>query len=112
MKNTKNTAFYISLLKSFPPHRKGKKRRAYLRAKFLGNKKIFFEIFIQKILGNEYNTNDKLRRLEYVESLPKLFSNISPIKQGQKYIFIEKDFQVVVKEKKNKELYLLTLYPL
>ena len=109
-KNSQNIAYYISLLKKFPPNRKTNKRRAYLRLLYLENKKVFFAIFCQKIFQNKYN-NDRLRRVKIIQKLPDIFKTIKPEKSGDKYIFITPFEKVIIKKEKN-EFNLLSLYPL
>lgn len=108
-------AAYIHLLKSFPPHGKNKRRRkAYLRVHFLENRKVFFDIFCQKVLTKKYNTRDKERILKGVSLLPEIFQNIPPeVIEGNKYLFryTKKGEPWIAIVKESNGLHLLSLYP-
>jgi len=98
------------------PYWKISKRQPFLRIKFLDNKKIFFALFYQK--SKKYNKNDKARRFYFIEFLPKIFKEIKPEIDWEKYIFewivISKKFKIIVKKTKRKwkvELQLLSIYP-
>ena len=111
MSSKNSIAGYISLLKGFPSCKKSKRRQPYLRIKFLENKKVFFNIFIQKILQEKYSGNDKMRRLECIHLLPKILSTVKPTLSRGEYCFQYENIVVIIKRAKNETFHLLTLYP-
>jgi hypothetical protein len=110
------------LLKIFPYEgrysqgRKKSRRKPYLRAKYIQNRKVFFEIFKEKY--RHLNKRDKVRRFEAILYLRQIFETKVPIHEDNFYIFLTeypKKFSIIVKEipRKNRpELYLVSTYPL
>ena len=93
------------------------KRKPYFRAKFIDNRKVFFNIIQDKY--RNLNKRDKARRYEIILHLREILGKEMPLKQGaiytyktikngQHFILVIKDIQ----RKKRKELYLFALYPI
>lgn len=110
------------LLRSFPYEdprfgtKKSPKRKPHLRAKYIQNRKVFFNILKHKYIG--LNKRDKARRYEIVPSLREILKNEIPVREGNFYIYSTikrgKRFMLIVKDirRKNRlELYLYSIYP-
>jgi hypothetical protein len=96
------------------PNGKKRKRRSFLRVKFLDGKKCFFEMFIRDKM-KKYSKKDLYRRFEMAENMKEIFSTIVPYKDSDKWVFKVNSVIVIIKELKNSkkqtELQLLSLYP-
>jgi hypothetical protein len=103
----------IEYLKKCPNGKRERRRKPHIRIKHLKNRKVFFDIFIPKMLLG--NINDQYRRLKDIPFLLKKTLSTQPEKNGNKYVFLYESYRVVVEEKfksgKIKELYLLTFFP-
>lgn len=106
----------IEYLKRCPRGQREKRRKPFLRAKHLENSKIFFDIFIPKILQG--NINDQYRRLKDIPVVMQKVFSTKPVYKNGVYVFDYKGYNAVVvgKDKKTKgnihtEYYLLTFFP-
>jgi hypothetical protein len=111
------------LLKHFPHGfnrpKKRSRRKPYLRAKHIGNRKVFFNILKEKYDG--LNKRDKARRYKVIPHLADILKSEVPSMRlnDREYVYIikiaDKKFTIVLKEIKRgnvRELYLYSIYPL
>ena len=104
----------LKFLHSCPQKTRKRRRKPHLRVFHLNNSKVFFELFIPKIL--KLNINDQYRRLKEIEEfLPKILSQ-KPEKKEDRYIFSYNSITAVVIEKNKKnyphlEYFLLSFFP-
>lgn len=104
----------IQFLKTAPNGKKGR-RKPFLKAKYLDNKKVFFEIFIPKIL--QCTLNDQYRRMKDLPHNLPLILQRRPKKEADRYIFDNESHRAIVIEKQKirnnrqvSELYLLSFF--
>lgn len=110
------------LLRSFPYEdprlgtKKSTKRKPHLRAKYIQNRKVFFNILKQKYSG--FNKRDKARRYEIIPLLREILKNEIPVREKNFYIYSTikrgKSFMLVIKDiqrKNRQELYVYSIYP-
>lgn len=107
---------YKKLLRSYPASSKNKKRRkAYLKISSLNGKKVFFDLFLEKISSGHYDINDQFRRLKIVPKLDKIFKRAKPYSDTNSHIYFnEEGYEIIIKKVKSPKgisLHLLTVYP-
>ena len=97
-------------------YKKNFRRKSYLRAKYIKNRKIFFGFLKEKYQG--INKRDKARRFKIIPYLRNIFSCEIPTHKQNSFMYLtEKNggrFTIVVKEimrHGKKELYLISIYP-
>ncbi len=106
----------LFFLHSSPNNNRKRKRKPYIRSFYLKNSKVFFDIFIPKILKR--NVNDQYRRLKDLEIiLPQILSR-KPLLSGNRFIFSFKNYKAIVfskdrvhKKRQYKKYYLLSFFP-
>jgi len=101
------------------PNGKKTKRRSFLRMKHLDNAKVFFEIFIPKVLNG--NKNDQFRRLQYIKTELEIVLQEIPEKDesySNRYIFKNSRVKAVItgknkirKKKLCVDYFLLSFFP-
>lgn len=98
-------------------HKKNFRRKSYIRAKYIQNRKVFFNIIYEKY--KHLNKRDKARRYNTILYLRSILENERPKIHKDLYIYTSsregQTFVVVIKNilrKKRYELYLYAIYPI
>lgn len=113
----RDLAKYVTMLRHFPSGNGGKRRDAFLRVRYLDNRKVFFSMFLDK--QKKYSFEDKIRRFPLIPHLPEVFRTVIPESlKGGKYKFVKKykgiNYVIIlrdIKVRSQQRLQLLSIYP-